>query len=119
MELISFLWQHGELSLSEAHERFDQPIGYTTMQTRLNRLVQKGFVCRSDSRPAKYSASLEPEDVSQNQLNQLITRVTEGSVVPLVAQLVNNKSLSAEDIDEIKDIIQKAEQRIRKGKARK
>ncbi len=115
MELISFLWQHGELSLSEAHEKFAKPIGYTTMQTRLNRLAEKGYVKRSDSRPARYSAVIKPAHVSANQLNVLLNRVTEGSIVPLVAQLVNDKSLSASDIKEIKDIIDQAEKRIANG----
>ena len=112
MELISFLWQHGESSLSEAHAKFPKSIGYTTMQTRLNRLADKGFVNRSETRPARYSAAIEPEDVSANQLNVLLNRVTEGSVVPLVAQLVNDKSLSADDIKKIKGIIEQAEKRI-------
>ncbi len=119
MELISFLWHHGESSLSEAHEKFTQPIGYTTMQTRLNRLVDKGLVRRSNSRPARYSAVIQPDDVSANQLNVLLKRVTEGSVVPLVAQLVNDKSLSASDIKEIKSIIEQAEKRIATGSPKK
>ena len=116
MELLSFLWQQGELSLSEAHEKFSKPIGYTTMQTRLNRMVEKGHIHRSTGRPARYSAAVRPEDVSQSQLNVLLNRVTEGSVVPLVAQLVNGKSISADEIAEIKEIIEQAEQRVAEGR---
>lgn len=116
MELISFLWQQGEMTLSQAHEGFSKPIGYTTMQTRLNRLVDKGLVSRSDSRPARYSAAIAPEDVSANQLNVLLKRVTEGNVVPLVAQLISDRSLSSSDIQEIKGIIEQAEKRISRGR---
>ena len=69
IELLGFLWEHGELSLSEAHQQFSKSIGYTTMQTRLNRLVDKGLVTRSASRPAKYSAKIAPEDVSANHMD--------------------------------------------------
>ena len=51
MELMSMLWEHGSLALSEAHEKLGRPIGYTTMQTRLNRLVEKGLAKRSKHRP--------------------------------------------------------------------
>lgn len=119
LELMSLLWQQGEMSLSEAHEHFAKPIGYTTMQTRLNRLVDKGLVTRSETRPARYSAAIEPEAVSASRLNDLVDQVTEGSVVPLVAQLIGNRSLSAHDISEIKELIEQAEQRILKGRGGK
>ncbi len=114
MELLSFLWKHGELSLSEAHQKFSQSIGYTTMQTRLNRLVDKGLVSRSATRPARYSAKIAPEDVGSGHLDTLLERVSDFKVVPLVAQLVNERSLTTDEIDEIKQIIEKAERRTRK-----
>ena len=119
MELLSLLWQHGPMTLSKAHQEFGASIGYTTMQTRLNRLADKGLVHRSDARPAKYSAAVAPEDISANQLDVLIHRVTDGRVVPLVAQLVNKRSLSATEIEEIKLLIEQAEKRVlRKGKTK-
>ena len=42
----------------EAHQALGRPIGYTTMQTRLNRLVVKGVVTRLEERPARYAAVL-------------------------------------------------------------
>ena len=115
MELLGFLWKHGELSLSEAHQQFEKQIGYTTMQTRLNRLVDKGLVHRSANRPARYSAKVAPEDVSANHMNALLKRVADVSVVPLVAQLVGERSLTTDEIDEIKQIIEGAEKRAKKG----
>ena len=114
MELLGFLWKHGELTLSEAHQQFKKQIGYTTMQTRLNRLVDKGLVQRSANRPARYSARIAPEDVSVNHMNALLKRVSDVSVVPLVAQLVGQRSLTTDEIDEIKQIIEGAEKRARK-----
>ena len=118
MELLGFLWKHGALSLSEAHQRFEKSIGYTTMQTRLNRLVDKGLVMRSTSRPARYSAKIAPEDVSANHMNALLRRVTDLSVVPLVAQLVQERSLTPDEIEEIKTIIEQAEKKAKQGRAK-
>ncbi len=112
MEILSMLWRQGSLSLSEAHEAVGRPIGYTTVQTRLNRLVKKGLVTRSDSRPARYDAAISREDISANHLNVLLERVTGGSVVPLVAHLVNDRTLSRQDLGELKKIIHEAEQRL-------
>ncbi|MBM4004098.1 MAG: hypothetical protein FJ295_12560 [Planctomycetes bacterium] len=41
LELLNLLWEHGGLSLSEVHDCLGRDVGYTTVQTRLNRLVDK------------------------------------------------------------------------------
>jgi len=112
MELMSMLWEHGSLALSEAHEKLGRPIGYTTMQTRLNRLVAKGLARRSKERPARYEAVISPDDVSANHLDDLLHRVTRGNVVPLVAHLVDDRSISRDELRELKKIIRDAEQRL-------
>ena len=112
MEIMSVLWEHGPLALSAAHEKLGRPIGYTTVQTRLNRLVEKGIATRSKERPAHYEAAVSPEEVSANHLNVLLDRVTGGNVVPLVAHLVDDRNLSHDDISELKKIIRDAERRI-------
>lgn len=42
MEMMQMLWREGGVTISEARRALDRPIGYTTVQTRLNRLVAKG-----------------------------------------------------------------------------
>lgn len=112
MEFMGLLWEHGPLSLAEAHARVGRPIGYTTVQTRLNRLAEKGFAKRSDDRPAKYSAAISQRDVSANHLELLLDRVTQGNVVPLVAHLVDDRSLTHEEVGELRRIIEQAERRL-------
>ncbi len=109
MEIISLLWQHDSLTLAETHEAFDRPIGYTTVQTRLNRLVDKNLVHRSDDRPASYSPAISQSDISADQLDTLLERVTGGNVVPLVAHLVQDRRLSKNQINELKQLIRDAE----------
>lgn len=112
MEIMSLLWEYVELTLNEAQRLFGRPIGYTTMQTRLNRLVEKGLAGRSTERPAKYNALVSKEDVSANHLETLLERVTGGRVVPLVAQLVNDRSLTKSELTELKKLIRNAEKRL-------
>ena len=65
--------------------------------------------CSSD-RPARYSAAVAPEDVSARHLDLLLERVSDGSVVPLVAHLVRDRRLSVQEISELKKLIAAAEQ---------
>jgi len=108
------LWQLGEATLSEAHEAMaaqGQQVGYTTVQTRLERLVHKGAVAKSHARPAKYSAVVSPDEVSEPLLNLLVERVS--GPVPLVARLLQDASLTPADLKEIRRLIAEAEQQIR------
>jgi BlaI family transcriptional regulator, penicillinase repressor len=115
MEILSMLWQHGPLTLPEAHERFGRfgrAVAYTTIQTRLNRLAEKGVVRRSTDRPARYEAIVKPEEVSARQMDMLVSKVTRGKIVPLVSHLITGSSLSREEIDELKNLIAEAERQL-------
>jgi predicted transcriptional regulator len=112
MEILQMLWERPSVSLSEAQAGLGRPIGYTTMQTRLNRLVDKGLVARTSDRPSRYSAAVRPESVSASHLELLVERVAGGSVV---AHLVRDRALSAEEIAELKQLIAQAERQQNGG----
>ena len=58
MELLSLLWQRRSMTLSEVDEAMDRSVGYTTVQTRLNRLVHKGLAAKEKAgRPATHGAN--------------------------------------------------------------
>jgi predicted transcriptional regulator len=113
MEILQMLWREGPVALSEAQTGLGRAIGYTTVQTRLNRLVEKGIVARTADRPARYRAAVAPEEVSARHLDLLVERVSGGSVVPLVAHLVRDRLLSSEEIAELKQLIAEAERSAR------
>jgi predicted transcriptional regulator len=109
MEILEMLWRLGPVALSDAHSGLGRRIGYTTVQTRLNRLVEKGLVARSAERPARYAAAVEPTQVSAGHLDVLLEKMGVGSVVPLVAHLVRDRQLSSTEIAELKQLIAEAE----------
>ncbi|MBN1910922.1 MAG: BlaI/MecI/CopY family transcriptional regulator [Pirellulales bacterium] len=112
LDILAMLWQRGPLTLREAHEAFEEfgdPVGYTTIQTRLNRLVKKGVVRRTDRRPAAYEAAVAPSEVGAQDLDTLLDRVTQGRLVPLVAHFLTQHRLSPDEIQELKSLIDTAE----------
>ena len=119
IEILQMLWREGGVTILEAQQALDRPVGYTTVQTRLNRLVAKGVVTRSKTRPAKYQAAVAPEDVSARHLDLLVERVSGGSVVPLVAHLVKDRDLSPEEIDQLKRLIDDAERLSQRDRAKR
>jgi BlaI family penicillinase repressor len=111
LEILDALWQRGPATIVEVQRLLTTSPAYSTVQTRLNRLVSKHLVSRGRHRPARYSAAIQPEDVTTLDLKLLVEKVTKG-VVPLVAQLVNDSQLTLDEIQELKSLIATAEAQV-------
>ena len=108
MRLMAVLWKTGPLKLSEAFHEQPGHVGYTTIQTQLNRLVDKGVVAKSDSRPTKYRAIVEPQAASSGMLEMLIDTVGNGSVIPVIELLVNRAPLDKDETNQLRRLISPA-----------
>jgi len=111
LQILQMLWREGRVTIAGAHQALGEPIGYSTVQTRLNRLVTKGLVRKTKETPARYEAALQPEDVVESELRTLVQQVS-GGVVPLVAQLFREHKPSAGELDDIRQLIRQAETRL-------
>ncbi|QDT92829.1 BlaI/MecI/CopY family transcriptional regulator [Gimesia algae] len=119
MELMSMLWEKGPLTLAEAHQTFNDygnSIAYPTMQTRLNRLAAKGLVTKSEQRPALYQAVATQSQATEGYLGQVLEKLTSGKVVPLMKHLITERTLTPDEVKELKKLLDAAEQNSRKGK---
>ena len=103
--LMGILWQRGALTLAEVYESLPGQAAYTTIQTQLNRLVDKRAVSRSKTRPMKYRAVIKPDDAAATVLQTMIASVGGGSIFPLVAQLVSSANLSKSEFVALKRLI--------------
>jgi predicted transcriptional regulator len=122
LEILGMLWAEGPLTIREAHERFaayGRPVSYPTMQTRLNRLAEKGLVARSEDRPARYRAAVSRDQVTVGHLRELVAKIGRGDVVPLVARLLSEQTLTDEQIARLKELLAQAQQRSAAAKAQR
>ena len=69
---------------------------------------------KSDERPAHYRAAFGPEEVSRRDLEVLVRRVNPGKVVPLVAYLVRDRTLTRNEINDLRRLIDEAELQARR-----
>ena len=111
LQILQMLWREQRVTIAGAHQALAQPIGYSTVQTRLNRLVSKGLVRKTKETPTRYEAVIQPQDVVESELRTLVQDVS-GGVVPLVAQLFREHQPSAMELDEIRQLIRQAETRL-------
>ena len=109
LEILNVLWSRNGATISETHESLGKAVRLATVQTQLNRLVDKGIVRRSVDRPAVYSATVLPEEISSRQLDLLVRNT--GGVFPLIAHLVKKRRFTPEEIDALQRIVKELEVR--------
>ncbi len=106
MELLDLLWKLGPSTLTVVHKNYSRPVGYTTIQTRLNRMVDKGVLTRSGDYPALYEAVVETETASTSFFEK-VAKICGGSLAPLLAHLSEKQKLRPDEIEMLKKLIEK------------
>ncbi|MCL2347539.1 MAG: BlaI/MecI/CopY family transcriptional regulator [Planctomycetaceae bacterium] len=106
-ELLGLFWQHGPLTLSQAHEIYTGGSGtpaLQTIQTRMNRMVTKKLLRREGSFPAVYSSAIDREK-TRGRYFDLIGELAGDDLAPLMMHLSEKRSLTPEEIDVLEKIV--------------
>lgn len=101
LEIMDFVWQLGESSVREIHEAIpeERRPAYTTVQTILQRLEQKGAVRRT--RKVGNALMFEAAVTRRSAYRRLVDELLDlfgGSAQPLVAHLLESGKLTLEDL---------------------
>jgi len=112
-EVMDGVWDlNRQVTVREVHEHL-YPNGekaYTTVQTFMNILVDKGVLARQKIGPVNvYTAVLSREDVAQTETQTLVSRMFEGSFGALATHLVDSGELSDKELDELRALIEAKE----------
>lgn len=83
---------------------------YTTVQTLLQRLEEKGYIRKDASERAHiFKATTSRENLVGSQLDDLMERLCEGEASPLLLSLVQRRSFSTQDISELRKLLKQME----------
>ena len=107
LEVMKLLWQAGEaLPVTAIREALQQSRGWeaTTVKTLVSRLVNKGAVRQEKRRVYYYSPLIGEEEYNTWATGSLIRRLYAGSAKNLVAALVQSEGLTAEDLEELRQM---------------
>jgi BlaI family penicillinase repressor len=104
LQLLKKLWDLGPCSVREVQESLpeeDRP-AYTTVQTMIYRLEEKGAVCRVKKigNAHVFEAVLTRQAVHHRLIGDLLS-LFGGSAAPVVSHLVETGKLTLEDVKEL------------------
>lgn len=102
------LWRSSPLTAEDimATVGAEQNWSDTTVKTLLARLVKKEAVsAERDGRRYLYSPLIQRADYVQDESRDLIDRLFDGKLAPLVSHFAETKQLSAEDVAALKRLL--------------
>ncbi len=106
-EVMNVIWEHPSASVPDILERLPRVLAYTTVMTTVRILEEKKFIkqCGKRGRAFLYSAVVDRERVRGSMSKELAHRLFGGSVKSMVLNLVQQDTISAEDLAEVKQLI--------------
>ena len=113
LKLLRELWEHGEQSVSDLHERVQPswPVGYTTVLKLLQRMTEKGLVRRRPAgRAHLYRSSVAREPTERRVARSFLQRTFEGSIGQLVQSALPGGRARREEIEEIRRLLDRLEE---------
>ena len=106
MDAMSILWREGSATVGEVRERFVDEVGYTTVLWLMQTLEQKGFVRHEkEGRAYRYFPTIEPEAAGGSALSRIVDKVFHGSATMLLAQLVSEPKVPAEELARMRALL--------------
>ncbi|MCC6433097.1 MAG: BlaI/MecI/CopY family transcriptional regulator [Gemmatimonadaceae bacterium] len=116
LDVMAVLWEIGSGTVTEVRDRLGDPLAYTTVLTVLRNLEAKKFVRREEEgRAHRYFPRVQQQTAQRNALSRLVTQLFHGSPHALIAQLVDQHGVSAE---ELQRLAKSLNDESRKGKTR-
>jgi BlaI family transcriptional regulator, penicillinase repressor len=119
LALLRVLWERGPSTVREIHENLsdEKETGYTTSLKILQNMAEKGLVARDESRRSHvYRAVYQAEQTQRQLVRDLLRRAFGGSPGKLVVQALSEETVSADDLAEIRRLLDELEARqSRKG----
>lgn len=114
-KLMECLWEKGSVTGREAVDDLHARAGWSrsTTLTMLRRMTEKGaIVCRDSEDGVKtYAPLVSRAQAAQRETEDFLSRVYHGSVSNLVSAMTEKQNLTQQEIDELYEILRRAEER--------
>ena len=112
LEILKVLWRRGPSTVREVFETLGESktTGYTTVLKTMQIMADKGLVVRDESERAHRYEPAAPEDETQRRLvGDLLRKAFDGSAKKLVMQALSTERASAEELSEIRLMLDELE----------
>jgi BlaI family penicillinase repressor len=108
LEIMKIVWARQESTVRDVYEALleHRKVAYTTVMTMMKILEQKGYLRRKQvDRAYVYRPTQPKNQVIGKMVRDFVNRVFNGSAEPLLVHLIEDQSLTSEELEEIRRLI--------------
>jgi BlaI family penicillinase repressor len=103
LDVMGVLWELRSGTVAEVRERLPADLAYTTVLTILRNLEEKGFVTHElEGRAHRYKPRVARQAARRSAVGWVVAKLFHGSTEQLLAHLVDERNLTAEDLQRIR-----------------
>ena len=110
LAVLQILWADGPSSRRQLADLLYPDGGqasYTTVQKLLERLEAKGYVRETAGQPARtFAAAVSRDELISRRLRDVADKLCDGSLTPLLTNLVRAKRLTPRQLRELSDLLE-------------
>ncbi len=113
MDVARVLWALKRATVREVHDALceSKEVDFSTVQTYLRRLAEKGYLKVSlQGRTRVYAPRVKPRTVIRETIGDLVDRLFGGEAFPLMKHLVEEGEVSADELEQLRDLVRRLEQ---------
>ncbi|WP_024461218.1 BlaI/MecI/CopY family transcriptional regulator [Marinimicrobium sp. LS-A18] len=113
MQILEQLWQCREATAQTIHDALggERSVGYTGTLKLMQLMHQKGLLGRRrEGRSHVYYPLVEEQDTKASLLSSFIDTTFSGSASKLMMHLLGNKTVSRQELDEIREYLDRIEE---------
>jgi predicted transcriptional regulator len=104
-QIMDCVWELGEATVRDVKEKLDRskPVAYTTVQTMMSILREKGFLeSRREGRADVYRPLVGREEMGTSRLRDILDLFFSGSAAALVSHLIESQQVSEEEVEKMR-----------------
>ncbi len=108
LDILQVLWASGPATVRHVNDALNQhrDVGYTTTLKIMQIMQDKGLLTRTEAnRSHVYTATVSEEATQQTFTDRLVETVFRGSASKLVMQALGQHKATREELDQIKDLL--------------
>ncbi|MBS1523558.1 MAG: BlaI/MecI/CopY family transcriptional regulator [Bacteroidetes bacterium] len=115
LEILQVLWEHGPSTVRFVNDKLNEQkreVNYMSTQKLMLIMLEKGFLTKDASQMTHvYQAAVEEGKTKGYILDRVVDNLFNGSASSLMMQLLGNKKMSPQEMEEFKELIKKIDQK--------
>ena len=112
LEIMKIIWPLGRATVRDVYHvlREQRTIAYTTVQTMMNILEEKGHLKKQQGEKAQLYAPTRPQHaVVRSMVRDFVDRVFNGSARPLLVHLIEEKGITQRERRALRKLLEGAD----------